>query len=206
MPKQTYALEKDGPKRLEVSWKGAWKNVTVQLDGTPVGTIPDQKALSAGQRFELPDGSTLSLQLVKKFYTTELQILRNGQPLPGSASDPEAQVKGAYSIVFFVAGLNVVLGLVAVLFQVEFLQQVGIGAFSIGFGLVFLALGFFVMRGSLVALIIAIVIFALDAILGFVLTISGGGTPNIGGIVARVFLLIPMVQGVSAMRALKSES
>jgi len=61
MPKQAFAFERDGPKRLEVSWKGRWKNVTVQLDGAPIGTVPGQKELSAGQEFQLPDGSTLTV-------------------------------------------------------------------------------------------------------------------------------------------------
>jgi hypothetical protein len=39
----------------------------------------------------------------------------NGQPIPGSASDPQTKVKNAYGMVYFVAGLNLVLGLVSFL-------------------------------------------------------------------------------------------
>lgn len=205
MPKQSFALEAGGEKRLEVSWKGLYKDVTVSLDGNLVGVIPNQKALSAGQEFLLTDGSTIKVQLVSKLTSTELQILRNGQPLPGSSSDPQTRFKTAYGIVYFVAGLNLVLGLVSFLFDVEFLQQVGIGFGSIIFGLAFLALGFFVQRKSSLALILAIVVFALDGILGVVFAASQGYTPGAGGIIARIFLLIPMVQGVGAIKALKSK-
>ena len=205
MPKQSFALEAGGEKRLEVSWKGLYKDVTVSLDGNSVGVIPNQKALSAGQEFRLIDGSTIKVQLVSKLMSTELQVLRNGQPLPGSSSDPQTRLKTAYGMVYFVAGLNLVLGFVSFLFNVEFLQQIGIGFGSIIFGLVFLVLGFFVQRKSAVALILAIVIFALDGILGVFLAASQGYNPGAGGIIARIFLLIPMVQGVGAIKALKSK-
>jgi hypothetical protein len=205
MPKQSFALEAGGEKRLEVSWKGLYKDVTVSLDGNSVGVIPNQKALSAGQEFRLPDGSTIKVQLVSKLISTELQVLRNGQPLPGSSSDPQTRLKNAYVMVYFVAGLNLVLGFVSFLFNVEFLQQIGIGFGSIIFGLVFLVFGFFVQRKSSLALILAIIVFALDGILGVVFAASQGYNPGAGGIIARIFLLIPMVQGVGAIKVLKSK-
>ena len=202
MAKLTYALEPGGPKRLEISWKGMYKNFTVKLDEEVVGELSGQKELKAGRQFALPDGSSLSVQLVQKFSNVELQVLRNGQPLPGSASDPESRFKGAYGIVFFVAGLNLFLGLLAWLFQVEFLLDIGIGFYSIIFGLVFLVLGFFVKRRSAVALILAIVIFVLDALLGLL----AGGASYVSGLVVRAILIIPMVQGVGAIRALKQQA
>ena len=204
MPTQRYALESGGDKRLEVSWKGMWKNFTITLGGNVVGTIAGQKELKAGQDFELPDGSVLHVQLVQKFSSTELQTLRDGEPLPGSASDPEQQLKAAYGIIFFVAGLNIVLGAIAALFEVEFLYAIGIGWSSIIFGAIFLVLGFFVKRESVAALILAIAIFALDGIVGFFLAVGQGAMPT-GGIVARIILLIPMVQGVGAIRTIKQQ-
>ncbi|MFN2110692.1 MAG: hypothetical protein ACK2UI_13590 [Anaerolineae bacterium] len=199
MAKLTYALEPGGSKRLEISWKGMYKDFMVKLDDEVIGELSGQKELKAGRQFALPDGSSLSVQLVQKLYSAELQILRNGQPLPGSSSDPENRLKNAYGMVFFVAGLNLFLGLIAWLFQVEFLQDIGIGFYSIIFGLVFLVLGFFVKRRSALALILAIAIFALDALLGLL----AGGASYATGLVVRVILIIPMVQGVGAIRALK---
>ena len=175
------------------------------LDGEVLGVIPNQKALKAGETFALPDSSRLSVQLVQKFYGAELQILRDGQPLPGSASDPETRFKNAYVMLFFIARLNIVLGLVSTVFQVEFLQSIGIGFYSIIFGLVFLALGFFTKMMSSIALIIGIIIFALDAILGVVFAVMAGIEPGISGLLARVFLIIPMIQGVPAMRVLRQQ-
>ena len=203
MAKQSYALEVGGPKRLEISWKGAWKNTTIQLDGNVIGVVDGQKKLSAGQEYLLPDGTGLKVQLVKKFLGVELQVLREGEPLPGSASDPETRIKTAYGIIFFVAGLNLVLGILAVALQVEFLQTLGLGFYSIIFGMAFLVAGFFVKRRSLAALVVAIVILALDGIVGIIGTIAMDLSPSVSGLVMRVFLLIPMIQGISGIRAVK---
>ncbi len=206
MAKMLFALEQGGEKRLQVSWKGMYKETSVFLDDQLVGTIQGQKALAAGQDFTLIDGSVVHVQLVTKVFNTELQVLRNGQPLPGSATDPQARLKAAYIITYFIAGLNPVLGLVATLFQVEFLQQLGIGFYSLIFGLIFLVLAIFIQRKSMVSLILAIIIFIVDGVLGFVFSAIAGVTPSTTGILGRVILLIPMFQGISAIKALKKQA
>ena len=205
MPKQSYALEPNGPKRLQISWGAFWKNITITLDGSTIGTIPDQKALRQGSTFPLPDGSTLSVQLLQSLAGAELRVLRDGKPLPGSASDPESRLKVAAGVIFFIVGLNILLGLIAVFFQVDFLLQLGLGWFSVIFGLVFLFLGIFTQRRSQVALIIAIVLFGLDGLLGIVGAVMAGYAPSIPGLFMRILLLIPMIQGVSAIKQLKQQ-
>lgn len=206
MAKMLFTLEPGGEKRLQVSWKGMYKETSVFLDDQLVGTIQGQKALAAGQDFTLIDGSVVHVQLVTKVFNTELQVLRNGQPLPGSATDPQARLKAAYIITYFIAGLNLVLGLVATLFQVEFLQQLGIGFYSLIFGLIFLVLAIFIQRKSMVSLILAIIIFIVDGVLGFVFSVIAGVTPSTTGILGRVILLIPMFQGIGAIKALKKQA
>ncbi len=206
MAKMLFALEPGGEKRLQVSWKGMYKETSVFLDDQLVGTIQGQKALAAGQDFTLIDGSVVHVQLVTKVFNTELQVLRNGQPLPGSATDPQARLKAAYIITYFIAGLNLVLGLVATLFQVEFLQQLGIGFYSLIFGLIFLVLAIFIQRKSMVSLILAIIIFIVDGVLGFVFSAIAGVTPSTTGTLGRVILLIPMFQGIGAIKALKKQA
>ena len=202
MPKQSYALEPNGPKRLQISWGAFWKNITITLDGSTIGTIPDQKALRQGSTFPLTDGSTLSVQLLQSLAGAEL---RDGKPLPGSASDPESRLKVAAGVIFFIVGLNILLGLIAVFFQVDFLLQLGLGWFSVIFGLVFLFPGIFTQRRSQVALIIAIVLFGLDGLLGIVGAVMAGYAPSIPGLFMRILLLIPMIQGVSAIKQLKQQ-
>lgn len=203
MPKINYVFESGGQKNLEISWKGIWKETTVTLDGLPLGTISDKKALTAGQEFPLPDGARLKVQLVQGFTGTQLRVYRNGIPLPGSASAPETVLQTAYGMTYFIAALNLILGLVAVIFDVEILRRVGIGVGSILFAFIFAVLGFFVQRRSMLALILAILIFALDGLGGFILASAQGYTPNVSGLLARFFLLLPMLQGVGALNQLK---
>ncbi|MDP3450789.1 MAG: hypothetical protein Q8R87_09420 [Anaerolineaceae bacterium] len=206
MPKQSYSLEPGGPKRLEIQWKGLYKNTTITLDGLQLGTVLDQRLLRAGHELPLTDGSLLRLHLVSNLAGTELRVTRNGVPLPGSASNPETKVNTAAGIIFFVAGLNLLLGIIGLLTRSEFLATLGIGWYSIIFGAFFLVMGLLVKKRSMVALILSIVVFSLDALLGVIGSVALGGSAAIGGFVFRVFLIIPMVQGIGAIKALKKQS
>jgi len=206
MPKKQFALEKGGPKRVLVSWKGMWKNFSVELDGAPLGTVENQKMLKAGQDFPLGDGTTLRVQL-KTGLSGELQLTRDGHPLPGSGADPEVRLKTAWGVLFFVAGVNAVLGIAAEAFDVEILLALGLGYTSLAIAVVFGGLGFAVKTyRSQVALIVAIVLFALDGLLVIFAAMEAGGRPGVGGIIMRVLLLMAMIQGVGAIKALKQES
>jgi len=202
LPKQTYSLEKGGPKRLELAWKGAWKNLTISLDGQELGVIPNQKALRAGQTFVLPEGALLDVKLVQKLTAVNLEVSLNGVPLPGTAADPEQRLLGAYAILFFLAGINILLGLVAVLFQVEFLFALGLNLISVMIGCIWLVLGFFVRRRSLVALIAALCLYALDSVLYLVGAFSMGGDPTTG-LLMRVLIFVGIAQGIGALKSLK---
>jgi hypothetical protein len=80
----TYALEPGGPKRLKISWSRTFKNIQILFDDQPLGSFPDKNAFKAGGRFPLPDGSALDLKFVEGLGYAEVQISRNGIPLPGA--------------------------------------------------------------------------------------------------------------------------
>jgi hypothetical protein len=205
MPKRSFALERGGPKRLDVEWSGIWKNMRISLDSQPIGGIPDGKALKAGQTFELPDKSSLSVRLVQSLGNAELQILRDGAPLPGSGSDPVERLKVAWAITWFIAGLNTVLGIVAMIAKSSFLEQAGLGIGTVIEGAIFFLLGWLVKTyRSAIALGIAVALFAVDGLLSLVASTGGSRPPPVGMIVMRVILILPMIRGFSAIRALKS--
>ena len=101
--------------------------------------------------------------------------------------------------------MNLLLCVLSLLIKSEFLQTLSYWPVSIAFGLTFLVLGFLIQRRSSVALILAIVIFALDGLLGIYLAIAGGAQTFVGGLRVGVRLLIPMVEGVGAVKALKAK-
>ncbi|GAB4172944.1 MAG: hypothetical protein Fur005_34780 [Roseiflexaceae bacterium] len=200
MPKQEYSIVPNGPKRITLEWQGFGREVMVRFDGQTLGMLRGQEELNAGQQFALPDGSALQVQLVRTWFSAELRVLRNGKPVPGSPSDPITRWRTAFAIVCVLAGLNVVLGLIAEFFRVESLLNAGIGTITMFYGLIYLMLAFFVQRRSLVALVLATAFFALDSIVGIALGIADGQAPGLAGILVRFFILVPLIQGVIALR------
>lgn len=59
MAKLTLALDKGGPKRVELEWGFAFKNLRVRVDGVELGTIATKAELEAGRSFVMSDGSSL---------------------------------------------------------------------------------------------------------------------------------------------------
>ena len=43
MPVQTYTLDPENPKRLDISYKMFWRGATVYLDGQEIGTAPGKQ-------------------------------------------------------------------------------------------------------------------------------------------------------------------
>lgn len=205
MPKKRYALEREGPLRLELSWKAMFKDVQVSLDDDPVGTIPDRKALTEGRQLKLPDGSLLDVRLQSGLFSNGIELARDGTPLPGSHSDPETVVRGAGTILYLVAGLNALAGFAVMLFDVPWLARLtgegGVGALLLA--TFYALLGFLTSRGSRLALVLAIVIFGLDAVSGVVMTVGSGERPSIGGLLVRIFLISFLVRALPAAKALK---
>lgn len=204
MPEKHFALEPGGTERLAVSWSGGFKNLAIALDGQSLASFESPKELKRPQAMALPDGSRLEVQLTSPLGIPELQLRRDGEPLPGSAGDPAERHRAAWGMVAFVAGLNVVLGLVVVVFDIGFLKAVGAGWGSIISGLVYGVLAFFVRGRSQVALGLAVALFVLDGILLLASSAHAGGTPPVGGLVARIFFLLPMLRGFSAIAALNA--
>ena len=205
MPAQTYTLDPDNPKRLDIVYKAFWRGATVYLDGKEIGTAPGKQELTRGQEFKLPDGSVLKLRLVQSLMGSELRILRNGQPIPGSASHPETTVKTAYWTLFLIGALGILFGGVSLRLPKDvLLGEMGITTYSIGLGVVFIVLGLMVRRHSLPALYAGIALYAIDTVLGLVLVAQSGGTPGIFNILFRGLIFMPLVQGVGALRALKA--
>jgi hypothetical protein len=204
MPAQTYTLDPDDPKRLDIVYKSMWRGATVLLDGQEIGTVPGKQELLRGQEFKLPDGSMLKLRLIQRLTGSELHILRDGQPIPGSASHPETAVKTAYWTLFLIAGISILFGAAAQVLHVNMLATMGIAGFSVFFGVAYAVLGFLVRRHSLPAMYAGFALYAADTILGFVLTARSGGVPDMFNILFRGLIFIPLVQGMGALRALKA--
>jgi hypothetical protein len=209
MVKQAFALERGQQNRLEVSWSGAWKDVQIALDGTPIGSFETKRELEAGGSFTLPDGSQLQVKLERRGMDTTLRVLRNGVPLRRGASSPAERVALAAAALYVIAVVNIVVGFIADFWEVSALVRPGGGFFLILGGLIFACLARATKaKHSLFALVLGTAVFALDSVLWVPLlerrsSTTGELIVNVMGLaVMRTLLFIPMLRGVPALNAL----
>jgi hypothetical protein len=203
MAKLSFALEKGQPKRLEVDVKYGFKEATVKFDGIQLLTIPDKQSLLRGVDALLPDNSTVHIQLQPGFAQNRILVTRNGEPLPGSGGDPQTTLKTAYGIIYVVAGFGMIAGILALVLNNSFLYDLGLGWGTLIMGAIFAVLGFFTQRKSKAALIIAIVLYGVDAITGLVLNAMAGASFSTASLVTKIIFIGFMIPGVRAIDELK---
>lgn len=201
MATQQFPIERNGPKRIALSWTGMWKDFTVKFDGATVGTATKEE-ISAGKELKLPDGSTFKVQL--RPGAAVLTVLRNGEPLPGSASDPVQLVTTTASLIFFIAGFSAFVGFLGWVLQVEFFQARGYGMGSVISGAILAVLGFFTLKQSRAAVILAMAVLAADGVASTVMLMQSGHNPPVVGLVVRIFFLTAMWRGYKAIGELKA--
>lgn len=191
MPGRKYALEKDQPKDLEISWGLSFKNVVVKWKGQEIGRMATKAELLNGSAYVLENGSVVKVQLVQNLrsLTSELQVTYNGIPVPGSDSDPVQKLKVASILIFMIAGLNIFSGLL-----VGALTDMGSAPFVIC-GLLFAVLGVLVRKGSLISLIITIILLVIDIITRICM-----GAPHT--VFITLFILIYICKAIEPARKL----
>jgi hypothetical protein len=199
MASKSYPLEPGGPARVVIEWNASWSDVRVRVDGVEVGRFANANEVRAGRAFSLPGGGTLVVRRVPGLFAAQLEVTKAGAPLPGSSGDPSERVRQAAQLLYFLAAVNVVLGAFAAVASIDFLRSLGLGWASVGEGAIFGLLGWLTSRRSLAALLVGIVLFGLDTLLAVLAALQSTQGAAIGGIVARVFLFAPLVNGARAM-------
>jgi hypothetical protein len=197
MPTQNYPLRRGAQDRLEVSYDKGWKNITLRLDGDVLGAYASKADLKEPQTFSLADGSTL-----KVVFKRGLDLRLNGQALPGSTHDPLKYLNNAYGATYFIGGLNLLVGIVKLVTQADWLPVSG--PVLAVMGIIYLALGYGIQRRSLIALVAATVLYTLDTVLLLVTQLQGGSIGTFSAV--RIVLLIALFQGFQAISALKKEA
>lgn len=154
MPQRTYALSRGETKRLKVQWDRQGRT-RVFLDSNEIAP-----AESSPPRYRLPDGSMLALHIDEG----GLDILRDGERLPGSRFDPQHQLFVAVSVLLAVAALH---------FAVQWIPLErglprdfplnGYFGWALAVGLVYLVLGFLLYHRSRAALYTAMTLSFVEA-------------------------------------------
>jgi hypothetical protein len=200
MPKKEYYLDSDKTERLDTEWKGYYKNFRVVYNGNEILQFENKKALVNGGEYKIDENRLLSVRLVKKKLTgvENLEILINSEPIKGSSTDPFEIVKGVWVLLYVLAGLNFILGLISELFSIEFLLNLGMGIGTIIVGLIYGLLGLLIKtKNSMIALIISILLLSADLILSIVYITSSSGY------IVKLFFIIMLSRGIGALKQIK---
>lgn len=200
MPAYTYPLEHGGPKLVEVSWKGFYKNMIVRYDNEELGTISGRAELKQGRCFTLPTGGQLCLRLVSSFMASELHVLHNGKPLPGSGSDPWQQLKVCAGSLYFFAAVSFLFGALSAIGNTEALG----GYISMGVGILFAVLAWLVSKAFMAALITSIALVTLNALLLVALPLLNNQAPRYGWFIFYMLMIIPLFRGFAAIREVQA--
>ena len=202
---QKFALPGQTEKRLVISWKAFWKDIVVSLDGQPVGGFADLNDLKKGKQFNLPDGTPVDIQMKGTLFPM-LSAKTGETHLKGSNADPVAKWKNALILLYIIAGCTIVFGAVVEIFQIQILQEMGIGWISAGFGAVYLILALLSQKKIVVAMIIAVILYAADALLtlGY-FAAQSSSTYNVSGMVVRIFIFLYLARGVSGLLEMKKQ-
>lgn len=203
MPVHTYPLERGGPKLVEVSWKGFYRNMIILYEDKELGAISGRAELKQGKCFVLPTGDELCIRLVNSFMASELHVLLNGKPLPGSGSDPWQQLKICAGSLYFFAAVSFLFGALSAMGNAAISPG---AAIAMGVGLLFAVLGWLVSKASLAALIVSIVIVLLNAVLLIALPLINDQSPRYGWFVFYMLMIIPLFRGFSAIREVQASN
>ncbi|MCB1052899.1 MAG: hypothetical protein H6510_08440 [Acidobacteria bacterium] len=201
MAEKHYQLLAGETKFLKIKWDSSWRDLSLILDGRTILVVPDYRSLKEGRSVTLNDGTTFFVQLKNGFLTHQLSVWMNDVALSEPTGDPEDRLKGAYFVLFLLAGINGLVGLATLAFGIVSLKAMGLGWISVFYGVVFGLTGWFVKRRSLAALILASVLFFIDSVF-VVMAMAEARNTNVWIIFLRVFFLYFMLQGIPALREL----
>ncbi|MBZ4330027.1 hypothetical protein [Corallococcus sp. AS-1-12] len=202
------ALEEGGPRNLELFWGAGWRDLRIELDDQPVGSVEDPLQLEQGVEFTLPDGSVLHVQLVH-VVATELRVKRDGVPLPDSASDPGSLVRSATYMLYGMAAFTTAAVMVLFVVTDEVEKTLPGLLLNLIYGGVVAVLGFFMFKRSRVAPLVAILILSADTLYTAFMKLTspkGVGLSTMTWLVIRVFIFSVLVKGfLGAMELARRE-
>jgi hypothetical protein len=199
MATKLYQLTKGDSKRLALRWGMGYSNLTVRLDGQVIGTIPNKAALEAGQNIHLGTDSDLYIYLER----SQLHVNYNGKPLPGSPGDPQYKLNQAVGVLIWVSISTILFAMVGGTASYSQTRTLSLWI-TIGIGVVYGLLAFFVRSRSKIALGIAVFFYGLDT-LGVIFLLLGRspGIYIVSFFVHLLFLRL-MWRGFSAIDDLAS--
>ncbi len=203
MPSKTFALKPGAPKILKLDWSNNWENVDVFLNGNKVATIPDKESLLNGFMVELPNGTPLELQLSNRLGIPRLRISYNGAPLPGTIDDPYYKLTLTRRVMLLLGFANILVGLFNLSSDIKVFTLLGTSTIFIGWGILFLGLGFFWKRNPRLVLLFAIGGILLGGVLDILFAVYHHVLPSSTDMLVRGVILYIFIRGFIAWQNLR---
>lgn len=210
MPTRHYALEPGGSGRLELRFDapdgGSIRNLTLHLDGAPVGAVADEAAIARAPTFALPDGSILRVQTGHEPGRAEgVKLTRNGRPLDEPVP-PHVQLQRSVSFVYLVAALEAGLSAAALAGGAPYLvKQLHLGWVTLCLGLGLGLLGHLASRAGALArfaLLTAIAIILGEGLYSAARSVYLEGGP-IWPVPLRLLVTLPILRGLTSIKELR---
>ncbi len=202
MPHKTYFLDTEKKEKLELQWKGSYKDFTIKLDNNELDIIKTKKELKNGREFVAGYNKKLEIRLVRQLGIIPcIEILFNDKPVPGTMTDPQRQLNGIFNFILFIALLYIISGIAGLISGIPAFSDHGIGLNSIIYGVLFIMMGLIInKKQSMFALIAVVSLIGLDII--FVLIriaeyeVKSNPWPTI---VIKMLLMLYLCKGFSAI-------
>ena len=200
MPVKKYFLDREKTEILKLAWNSAFRSVSVSYNGQLLSTM-NRETVLAGKLVELPDGRMIDIKLEGGLFPV-LTAKINGRHIPGTQGDPKYQLKQIFYLLIFLGFINIIIGLIFAAIEINIEGYEIIGYANVAIGLVYIALGYAISRGSMLALILATIIFFGDLILAAMYSTQSGSST---GILIKVFFVIFIVRGFKYMKEFRAE-
>lgn len=206
MPQRLFYLDEKKQYYLSASWKHNWSNFRLRFQDEVICSFATKKELAAGRQFVMPNGRLLSVRL-KGTVQPELEIMRDGLPLPDNSNESRRRQKTLFHLAFFLGIINITGGIVAAVTQSDIMLSIGFGYGSAAVGAVYLSLAWGIRRMPSYAAFAIIAFIALDMALLFVFTaMREGPTSPVSGLLVKLFLIYAFLKGVEAMNRIRAQA
>ena len=208
MATKTFYLSEDQTAVLTTKWGLFYRNFEAFYNGQALGPAVSSDELRQGCTYNLPDGRVFTAQLLRNQGLQEVQLLLDGQPVPGSNTHPQERIKQAWYALLFIGLLSTTLGIVAESISSEGLRKLGLGWPSAVEGIIFLGLGWWGYRSrSPLAFYLALGLLVLDKMLTVAAAVSEGGKGfgGFGSIFLWFFFCVAIFRGAKGASELREQ-
>lgn len=204
MAGRRYALERGGPRELQLRWRWGMRDFEVLLG--PSSWKLDRPLLRSGATIVLPDGCSLFVQHVKPPWWSigrrkELLVERDRVPVPGSDGHPRVVGRRAARLILLFAFLRIFFIVLWGAFQRGGPRWGGLLAFLPLEAVVLTVLGILAAFGFRLPVVLAAGLFALEVLVVF----ASGNTPNPIGVLILVIVIVNLVSAWRRMSPRRRE-